>query len=164
MPTGRPSKQTQTAIAITQQSRLQQFNAQPSRLDLEQLLERSGKPTKLQQKIAVETVTRAGSIQAASLLHEWGSQHIASAHVTSQRNAYRTFSQLNSVMTMPMDDVTFKDMEAWTTAQKQMYIRHESSLLDGTAGNIIRITTTPLPDKEEEKPKGILGWLIGGWD
>ncbi len=159
MPTSRPGKQTQRALAVVEQARLQRFNTQPSRLV--QMMEQAGKPTPLQRKIAVETVTRAGSIEASSLLHEWASQHIGQVHVTSQHNVYRTVAQLNAVMTMPMDEPTAADMAAWTTAQKQMLIRHEATLLDATVGNITRIATTLLPEEEEERPKGILGWLIG---
>lgn len=159
MPTSRPTKQTQRAVAVVDQARLQQLTTRPSRLV--QMVEQAGKPTPLQRKIAMETVTRAGSIEASNLLHEWASQHISHAHVTSQRNVYQTVSHLNAVMTMPMDEVTAADMTAWTTAQKQMFIRHEATLLDATVGNITRIAMTPLPQEEEEQPKGLLGWLIG---
>ena len=159
MPTGRPSKQTQRAMAVVEQSRLRQYNARSDRLG--QLMTQAGKATPLQKKIAETVVTRAGSVDAASLLHDWASEHIAAAHVTSNHNAYRTFSQLNSVLAMPMDDLTRADMTAWTAAEKQQYIRHESTLLEGTVGNIIRYTTTPLPQEEEKKPKGLLSWLLG---
>jgi hypothetical protein len=60
-----------------------------------------------------------------------------------------------------MDELTRADMTAWTTAQKQMVFRHESMLLEGTVGCIINYTTTPLPQEEEKKPKGLLAWLLG---
>src|SRR4051794_12148075 len=113
MPSGRPSRQTQRAVAIFEQASLNQFNAQPSRLT--KLMEQSGKPTPLQRKIALETVTRAGSIEASNLLHGCASGHIAHVHLTSQQNVFQALRQLNAVMTMPMDEITTADMVAWTT-------------------------------------------------
>lgn len=151
---GRPA---QRALAIADQARLHHLGTQPSRLA--KLIEHSGKTTRLQRKIAIETVTRAGSIEATTLLHEWGSQKISEVHLISQRNALLTFRQLNAVRFSVTDEETAKDMEAWTTAQKQMFIRHESTLLEGMVANITRLATDPLPN-DEERPKGILGWLV----
>ncbi len=159
MSTSRRAKPAQRALAITEHAQLHQVNAQPSRLA--QMLEQPGKPTKLQRRIAVETVTRAGSIEATGLLHEWASQNVARAHVISQHHVYQTVSRLNAVMTMPMDPVTAADMSAWTTAQKDMLFRHEASLLDGMVTNIVKLATTPLPEADE--PTGILGWLRERW-
>lgn len=159
MSTSRRAKPAQRALAITGHAQLHQVNAQPSRLA--QMLEQPGKPTKLQRKIAVETVTRAGSIEATGLLHEWASQNVARAHVISQHHIYQTVSRLNTLMTMPMDPVTTADMTAWTTAQKEMLFRHEATLLDGTATNIVKLATSPLP--AEAEPTGILGWLREWW-
>jgi hypothetical protein len=161
MSTSRRARSTQRAVAIAEQVRLPQLGTQPSRLA--NLMEGSGKPTRLQRKIAMETVTRAGSIEATTLLHEWGSQNIAHAHLLSQRHALHTFRQLNAVMVGVLDPETAKDMETWTTAQKLMYTRHASTLLDGTVANITRLVTEPLPS-EEERPKGILGWLVRATD
>ena len=107
-------------------------------------------------KIGGETITRAGSIEASSVPHGWASENIAVVHVTSQQNVFRAVRQLNAVMTMPMDEITAADMVAWTKGQKGMLFRHESTLLEGTVGNITRIAQTALPEKEEEQPTGIL--------
>ena len=157
MSTTRRAKQAHRAMAILDQARLQQVNVQPSRLA--SMVERSGKPTRLQQKIAVETVTRAGSIEATGLLHEWASNTIARAHVVSHQNVRANVRHLNAAMHAPMDTVTAEDMAAWTTAQKEMLFRHEATLLDGMATNITVIATKNLPDQDE--PGGFLDWLLG---
>ena len=157
MSTGRHAKQAQRAMAIVDQARLQQVNTQPSRLA--SMVERAGKPTKLQQKIAVETVTRAGSVEATGLLHEWASNTIARAHFVSHRNVLANVRHLNAAMHAPMDPDTAEDMAAWTTAQKEMLFRHEATLLDGMATNITVIATKTLPDQEEAG--GFVDWLLG---
>lgn len=157
MSTSRRAKQAQRAVAIVDQARLQQVNAQPSRLA--SMVERAGKPTGLQQKIAVETVTRAGSIEATGLLHEWASNTVARAHFISHHNVHANVRHLNAAMRAPMDPDTAEDMAAWTLAQKEMLFRHEATLLDGMATNITVIATKQLPDHEE--PAGLLDRLLG---
>ncbi len=154
----RPTRHTQRALAVVEHAPLRRIGSQPSQLA--KFLEQGGPPTKRQKKIAVETVTRAGTIQAQDLLHEWASEHIHRAHVTSQTNVFQTLSRLNATLSLPMDEQTAKDLLAWTTAQKQLLIRHESTLLDGVVTNMTRTATKPLPDDDEE-PKGVLAWLLG---
>lgn len=157
MPNTQRGKTEQRAMAIVDEARLQQVNAQPSRLA--NLVERGGKPTKLQQKIMVETVTRAGSIEATGLLHEFASNTLARAHFISHHNVRANVRALNAAMREPMDPQTAEDMGAWTMAQKAMLYRHEATLLDGMASNLIGIATQPLPDQEE--PSGFLDKLLG---
>lgn len=157
MSTSRRAKQAQRAVAILEHVQLQGELAPPSRLAT--LIEQGGKPTKRQQAIAVETVTRAGSIEATGLLHEWASGHIARAHLTSNHHVHQTVRRINAVLAAPTDPLTAEDMGAWSIAQKEMLFRHEATLLDGMATQMSKIATKPLPDKEE--PESLLDKLFG---
>jgi hypothetical protein len=157
MSTSRRAKSAQRALDLAEQAQLHAVIAQPSRLA--SLIEQSGQPTRLQRQIATEAVTRAGSIEATGLLHEWASQHIARAHLISHSHVFANVRRLNSAMATPMDPVTAEDMNAWTSAQKEMLFRHESTLLNGMVSNIVVIATKPLPEKAE--PEGLLDMLLG---
>ncbi len=160
MRTSASNNRTRHALAVAQEARLQQFATRST--NLTRLLEQERKPTKRERRIARETYTRAGTIQAETLLHEWASEQIDAVHLTSAYHYTRTVAQMNRLLYMPMDEETAKDVASYLTAQKASYARHKSALTENIVGNITRIASDPLPLEEEKKPKGILGWLLGG--
>jgi hypothetical protein len=144
---------------VTQESRLEQYATRSA--NLTRLIGQEQRPTKRERKVARETYTRAGAIQAETLLHEWASEQIDLVHLTGVHHYATTVARMNRLLYVPVDEETAKDVAAFLTAEKAAYARHKATLTENLVANITAIASAPLP-LEEEKPKGILGWLLGG--